>query len=341
MSRTYIKDFDIVEIEKIIYDITQDKFRAKQIFTWIHRGVSSFEEMTDIPVSLRNKLTESFSIYSYKILNLQKSSEGTRKYLFELEDGNAIESVLMKYKYGYTACISTQVGCKMGCGFCASTKCGFVRNLSAGEIVEQVLSIQRESGSRVAKIVFMGIGEPLENYDNVIKAINLLNNPSGLNIGLRNISISTCGLIPQINQLAKENLPITLSISLHAPNDIIRNKIMPINRKYPIKELISASKEYAKATKRKIYFEYVMIENVNDGEKEAYELSRLIKGMLAHVNLIQLNPIGQKEYKRSNPIRIKKFMDVLKSEGISVTLRRELGSKIDAACGQLRLKKNL
>lgn len=340
MNRAYIKDFDIEEIEKIIYDITQEKFRAKQIFTWIHRGITTFDEMTDIPISFRGKLKESFSIYSFKVISLQKSPEGTSKFLFGLEDGNAIESVLMKYKYGYTACISTQVGCKMGCRFCASAKCGFVRNLSSGEIIEQVLSIQRETGNRIAKIVFMGIGEPLENYDNVIKAIKLLNNPLGLNIGLRNISISTCGLVPQINQLAKENIPVTLSISLHAPNDIIRSKLMPINKRYPVKELINACKEYIKITNRKMYFEYVMIENVNDREKEAYELSGLIKGLLAHVNLIQLNPIGQKELKRSNPGRIKKFVEVLKSQGISVTLRRELGTKIDAACGQLRLKKN-
>ena len=340
MRRLYLKDLNVEEIEKIIYDITQERFRAKQIFTWIYRGVSSFDQMTDIPITLRNKLDEKFSIYSLEVKSLQKSSEGTYKFLFGLEDGNAIESVLLKYKYGYSACISTQVGCKMGCKFCASTKCGFVRDLSAGEIVEQILSIQRETGNRVSKIVFMGIGEPLENYDNVIKAIKLLNNPLGLNIGLRNISISTCGLIQEIRKLSTENLPLTLSISLHAPNDIIRNKIMPINKRYPVKELIAVCKEFTRITKRKVYFEYVMIDNVNDSEKEAYELSGLIKGMLAHVNLIQLNPIGQKEFKRSNPNRIKNFMEVLKSEGVSVTLRRELGSEIDAACGQLRLKKN-
>ncbi|MGE5329047.1 MAG: 23S rRNA (adenine(2503)-C(2))-methyltransferase RlmN [Deltaproteobacteria bacterium] len=340
MKKIYFKDLDIEEIEKIIYDITQEKFRAKQIFTWIHRGAASFEQMTDIPTALRNKLEQDFSIYSFEVRNLQKSSEGTFKFLFGLEDGNSIESVLMKYKYGYSACISTQVGCKMGCRFCASTKCGFIRNLSAGEIVEQILSIQRETGNRVSKIVFMGIGEPLENYENVIKAIKLLNNPLGLNIGLRNISISTCGLIPAIKKLETEKLPITLSISLHAPNDIIRDKIMPINKKYPIKELIAACKEYTKSTKRKIYFEYVMIDDVNDSEKQAYELSRLVKGILAHINLIQLNPIGQKEFKRSSPIKIKKFMEILESQGVSATLRRELGSEIEAACGQLRLKNN-
>jgi len=339
LKKVYLKNLNVEEIEKIIYDITQERYRAKQIFTWIHRGVCNFEQMTDIPIVLRNKLNEHFSIYCLEVRSLQKSSEGTFKFLFGLEDANAIESVLMKYKYGYSACISTQVGCKMGCRFCASTKCGLVRNLSAGEIVDQVLSIQRETGSRVSKIVFMGIGEPLENYDNVIKAIKLLNNPLGLNIGLRNISISTCGLIPEIKKLASENLPLTLSVSLHAPNDIIRNKIMPINRTYSVKEIIGACKEYSKITKRKMYFEYVMIDNMNDSEKEAHELARLIKGMLAHVNLIQLNSIGQQEFKRSNPSKIKKFIEVLESEGISVTLRRELGSEIDAACGQLRLKK--
>jgi len=338
LKKTNIKDLNIEDIEKIIYDITQEKFRAKQIFTWIHRGATGFDQMTDIPIALRNKLDDILSIYSLEVRNVQKSVEGTRKYLFGLEDGNAIESVLMKYKYGYSACISTQVGCKMGCRFCASMKCGLVRNLTAGEIVDQILSIQRETDCRVSKIVFMGIGEPLENYDNVIKAIKLLNNPIGLNIGLRNISISTCGLVPEINKLAKEKLPITLSISLHAPNDIIRNKLMPINIKYPIKQLLEACKNYIKVTKRKLYFEYVMISNINDGESEAHELARLTKGMLVHINLIQLNPVEQKDFKRSTIDRVKRFTQVLMEDGASVTLRRELGSDIEAACGQLRLK---
>ena len=339
MKKTNIKDLNVEDIEKIIDDITQEKFRAKQIFTWIYRGVTGFDQMTDIPIALRNKLSDILSIYSLEVKDVQKSTEGTRKYLFGLEDGNAIESVLMKYKYGYSACISTQVGCKMGCRFCASMRCGVVRNLTAGEIVDQVLSIQRETGDRVSKIVFMGIGEPLENYDNVIKAIKLLNNPIGLNIGMRNISISTCGLAPEIKKLAKERLPITLSISLHAPNDIIRNKLMPINIKYPIKQLLEACKDYNKVTKRKLYFEYVMINNVNDRESDAHELARLMKGMLAHINLIQLNPVAQNEFKRSTIDRVKRFTQVLMEDGASVTLRRELGSDIDAACGQLRLKR--
>jgi len=339
LKKTNIKDLNVEDIEKIIDDITQEKFRAKQIFTWIYRGVTGFDQMTDIPIALRNKLSDILSIYSLEVKDVQKSTEGTRKYLFGLEDGNAIESVLMKYKYGYSACISTQVGCKMGCRFCASMRCGVVRNLTAGEIVDQVLSIQRETGDRVSKIVFMGIGEPLENYDNVIKAIKLLNNPIGLNIGMRNISISTCGLAPEIKKLAKERLPITLSISLHAPNDIIRNKLMPINIKYPIKQLLEACKDYNKVTKRKLYFEYVMINNVNDRESDAHELARLMKGMLAHINLIQLNPVAQNEFKRSTIDRVKRFTQVLMEDGASVTLRRELGSDIDAACGQLRLKR--
>lgn len=339
MNKTYIKDLYIEEIEKIIYDITQDKFRAKQIFSWIQRGITGFEQMTDIPAALRNKLNDIFSIYSFKVISLQESSEGTMKFLFGLEDGNAIESVLMKYKYGYSACISTQVGCRMGCRFCASTGNGLVRNLSAGEIVEQVLSIQRETGNRVSKIVFMGIGEPLENYGNLIKAIKILNHAMGLKISMRSISVSTCGLIPEIKKLEKESLPITLSVSLHAPNDIIRNNIMPVSKKYPIRELIDTCRDYIKTTKRKLYFEYVMIENINDNESQAYELAKLVKGLLAHINLIQLNETRKENFKRSSPEKIRKFMNILRKEGISVTLRRELGGEIDAACGQLRLKK--
>lgn len=341
MEEINLKDLYIEELEKILYDISREKYRAKQIFRWIHRGVCSFGEMTDLSAQLREELTRRFSISCLKMLNVQKTDDGTRKYLFELSDGNAVESVLMKYKHGNSACLSTQVGCKMGCRFCASEKCGFVRNLTAGEIVDQVLTIQRDIGERISSIVFMGIGEPLDNYENTIKAMKLLNHPEGLNIGYRHISVSTCGLIPAINRLAGEKLPITLSISLHASNDKIRDKIMPINKKYKIDDLLEACKNYIKTTNRRISFEYIMILNLNDSEKEARELASLLKGMLAHVNLIRFNEVSGKDFKSSSMDRIKKFKETLERSGIETTVRRELGNEIEAACGQLRLKRKL
>ena len=333
-----LRDLNIEEIEKILYDIKKEKYRAKQIFKWIYRGVDSLEEMTDIPLLLREQLNNVFFISSMKTLKLQRSSDDTNKYLFELKDGNTIESVLMKYKYGYSACLSTQVGCKMGCRFCASTKCGFIRNLSAGEIVGQVTAMQKGMDSRISKVVFMGIGEPLENYENTVKALKLLNEPNGLNIGYRHMSVSTCGLVSAILRLSEEKLPITLSVSLHAPNNKIRDQIMPINKKYNIDELLGACKKYTDITRRRISFEYVMIDNLNDSERDAAELVAKLKGMLAHVNLIPLNPVSGQGLVRSSADRVKKFKDVLEKRGIQTTLRRELGNEIEAACGQLRLK---
>ncbi len=338
MDKVNLKDLYIEEIEKLLYDINQEKYRAKQIFKWIYKGVCNIDEMTDISKPLREEISQGAFISCPEVLNVQHSSDDTYKYLFGLLDGNAIESVLMKYKYGYSACISTQVGCKMGCAFCASSKCGFVRHLTAGEIIDQVISMQRESGNRISKVVFMGIGEPLDNYENTIKALRLLNNPLGLNIGYRNISVSTSGLVPAILRLAEESLPITLSISLHAPNDRIRNQIMPVNKRYNINELINACKKYTNITRRRISFEYILIDNLNDSEKDAIELAAKVKGMLAHINLIPFNPVSERDFKRSSPDRVKRFLHVLTKKGIQTTVRRELGSEIEAACGQLRLK---
>lgn len=338
MEKKNLKDLNVDEIKKILYDINQEKYRALQVFKWLYRGVCSIDEMSDLPLTLRQLLSKDCFVSCLKILKVQQSADDTYKYLFELEDGNAIESVLMKYKYGFSACVSTQVGCKMGCKFCASTKAGFVRNLSSGEIVDQIISMQKNTGQRISKVVFMGIGEPLENYDNTVKALRLLNHSEGLNIGYRNMSVSTCGLVPQIKRLAEEKIPVTLSVSLHAPNNIIREKIMPVNKKYNIEELIQTCKKYAEVTKRRISFEYILISDVNDREKDAIELASKIKGMIAHLNIIQLNLVQGQDMKRSTSERAKRFIDIINKRGIKTTLRRELGSEIEAACGQLRLK---
>ncbi len=338
MDRIDLKDLYIEEIEKILYDIRQESYRARQIFKWIYRGVCSFSEMTDISKELRQELENRCVISCLEIRDVQQSGDGTSKYLFGLRDQNSIESVLMKYKYGYSACVSTQVGCRMGCRFCASSKCSFVRNLTAGEIVDQVITIQRETGERVSKVVFMGIGEPLENYENTVKAVKLLNSFLGLNIGYRNMSVSTCGLVPAILKLADEKLPITLSVSLHAPNDSIRSEIMPVNKKYNIKELLDACEKYYRATKRRISFEYVLIAGINDSDADARELAARLRGMLAHVNLIQLNTVQEGNYKRSSAERVSRFKNILEQKGIETTQRRELGTEIEAACGQLRRK---
>ena len=268
------------------------------------------------------------------------SSDGTQKFLFDILDGNAIESVLMKYHHGNTICVSSQVGCKMGCKFCASTGIKFVRSLSAGEIVEQVLAVERESGEKISNIVFMGIGEPLDNYDNVIYAIRILNNPKGLNIGARHISVSTSGIVPRIYDLAKENIQCTLSVSLHATNNEKRSQMMPINKKYSIEELIKACKDYINITNKRISFEYALAKDNNDNLEDAKQLVSLLKGMLCHVNLIPINKIENGNFVKSSNENIIKFRDYLNDNGIVATIRRELGSDIDAACGQLR-RKNL
>ncbi len=335
--KSNIKSFTLDELKNEMIALGEKGFRAEQIFKWLHQeNVQSFEEMTNISKEFREVLNEKYTINNFKIIKKLESKDGTKKYLFDILDGNAIESVLMQYKFGYSICVSSQVGCKMGCKFCASTGIPFSRSLEAGEIVEQILAVQREENVRISNIVFMGIGEPLDNYDNVIKAISIINNPKGLNIGTRHISISTSGLVPNIYRLAKENIQCTLSVSLHSSNNAKRSEMMPVNKMYPIEELITACKEYIKITNKRISFEYALAKDNNDNLGDAKELAKLLKGMLCHVNLIPINKIENGKYTKSTNDNIIKFRDYLNDNGIVATIRRELGSDIDAACGQLR-----
>ena len=336
-----IKDYDLDELKEEFLKLGEKAYRAEQVFKWIYvEEVTSFDDMTNISKELREKLKEVFSFHNFKILKKQQSVDGTKKYLFDILDDNAIESVLMEYHHGKTICVSSQVGCKMGCKFCASTGIKFARNLTAGEIVEQILAVQRDEQIRISNIVFMGIGEPLDNFDNVMKAIKILNNPKGLNIGARHISISTSGLVPKIYELADRDLQCTLSISLHATNDKKRSEMMPVNNAYNIEELMKACRYYISKTNKRISFEYALAKDNNDNLKDAEELAKLLKGMLCHVNLIPINKIENGEFTKSTNENIIKFRDYLNSKGIVATIRRELGSDIDAACGHLR-RKNL
>jgi len=336
-NKINLMDLSVDEIEKHLMELGIEKYRALQIFQWIAKGKKDFDEMTNLSKVLREKLKEKFNIGKLEIhQRLVSKIDGTIKYIFRLEDGNIIESVLMHYKHGYTACISSQVGCRMGCRFCASTGLGRERDLTAGEMLDQIITIQNAENLRIGNIVIMGIGEPLDNYDNVIKFLKLANSDKGLNIGYRHISVSTCGLVPEILKLAEEGIPITLSISLHAPNDEIRNMIMPVNKRYSIDKLIEACKIYIMKTRRRITFEYAMISGINDSSENALELAHRIKGMLCHVNLIPVNAVEGVDYKQSDKKRIEKFQEILEQHGIETTVRRELGSDIKAACGQLR-----
>lgn len=332
-------DYTIDQLTEIYMEkFNQKKYRATQTFKWLYQGVENIYEMSDLPLDLRKAMVEEFEIGHLEVKERRESQDGTVKFLFSMPDNTAIETVLMRYNFGDTVCVSSQVGCRMGCDFCASSKLDFNRNLTAGEIVEQVLKVSKITGRRVSNVVFMGIGEPLDNYDNVINAIRILNCEHGLNIGARHISISTCGLIPRILQLADENIPCTLCISLHASNDTIRNKIMPVNKAYDIKNLLLACKKYIEKTNRRITFEYAMIYGVNDSTRNACELSELLRGMLCHVNLIPINAIEDGKYRRSPNKTVMAFRDALNNRGVTATIRRELGSEIDAACGQLRRK---
>ena len=334
-----IKDYSLEELKEEIKEIGEKPFRAEQIYKWIYENrVSSFDEMTNLSLELREKLKQNYEIKEFKIITKQVSSDGTKKYLFDLLDGNAIETVLMEYHHGYSICVSSQVGCKMGCKFCASTGIPFIRNLTSGEIIEQIMAVERDTGVRISNIVFMGIGEPLDNYDNVVKAIRNINNPKGLNIGARHISISTSGLVPKIYKLAEENIQCTLSISLHATTDEQRSKMMPVNNSYNIEELLKACKDYIEKTHRRISFEYALAKENNDNLEDAKRLVKLLKGILCHVNLIPINKIENGEFTKSSNENIMKFRDYLNEHGIVATIRRELGSDIDAACGQLRRK---
>ena len=337
-----IKDYNLDELITEMENLGEKKFRAEQIFKWLYVDkVKEFDEMTNLSLELREKLKQNYTMCNFKILKKQESADGTKKYLFDVLDGNAIESVLMQYKYGKTICVSSQIGCKMGCKFCASTGLKFVRSLTAGEIVEQVLAVEQDIGDKISNIVFMGIGEPFDNYDNVMKAIKILNNQKGLNIGARHISVSTSGLVPMIYKFADEDYQCTLSISLHATNDEKRSKMMPINNRYNIKELMEACKYYINKTNKRISFEYALAKDNNDNLEDAKELVKLLKGMLCHVNLIPINKIENGEFTKSSNENIMKFRDYLNDHGIVATIRRELGSDIDAACGQLRIKESL
>ena len=336
-----IKDYNLEELKEELVAIGEKKYRAEQIFKWIYVDkVKKFDEMTNLSVELREKLKENYTMCNYKILRKQESSDGTKKYLFDVLDGNAIETVLMSYHHGYSICVSSQVGCKMGCKFCASTGIQFVRSLSSGEIVEQILAVEQDIGDKISNIVFMGIGEPFDNYDNVMKAIRIINNQKGLNIGARHISVSTSGLVPRIYDFANEDLQCTLSISLHATSNEKRSSMMPVNKRYPIEELMKACKDYIAKTNKRISFEYALAKDNNDNLEDAKELVKLLKGMLCHVNLIPINKIENGKYTKSTNENIIKFRDYLNDNGIVATIRRELGSDIDAACGQLR-RKNL
>lgn len=336
-----IKDYNLEELKEELVAIGEKKYRAEQIFKWIYVDkVKEFDEMTNLSVELREKLKENYTMCNYKILRKQESSDGTKKYLFDVLDGNAIETVLMEYHHGKTVCVSSQIGCKMGCKFCASTGIQFVRSLSSGEIVEQILAVEQDIGDKISNIVFMGIGEPFDNYDNVMKAIRIINNQNGLNIGARHISVSTSGLVPRIYDFANEDLQCTLSISLHATSNEKRSSMMPVNKRYSIEELMKACKDYIAKTNKRISFEYALAKDNNDNLEDAKELVKLLKGMLCHVNLIPINKIENGKYTKSTNENIIRFRDYLNDNGIVATIRRELGSDIDAACGQLR-RKNL
>lgn len=328
------------ELSESLKSLGLPTFRAKQVWQWLQqKGVSSFDEMTNLSNQLRDSLSEQYVIKFCEVERKSVSAlDGTVKYLFKLYDGQFIESVLMKYKYGYSLCVSTQVGCRMNCAFCATGVGGFMRNLSASEILSQIHAAQNDMDIKVSHIVLMGMGEPMDNYENVIRFLKLVNNDDGLNIGMRNISLSTCGVIPGIKKLQDENLQLTLSVSLHAPNDTVRTKLMPVNKKYPVDELLSACREYAQSTSRRISYEYAMFGGVNDSDECAVELANKLKGTLAHINLIPANDVTESGLKSSTPERIKRFSEILEKSGRNVTVRRSLGGDIDASCGQLRSK---
>ena len=335
-----IKDYNLDELKKELVEIGEKPFRAEQIFKWIYEEkVKDFDDMTNISLDLRKKLKENYTMCNYNILRKQESKDGTIKYLFDVLDGNAIETVLMSYHHGYSICVSSQIGCKMGCKFCASTGINFVRSLTSGEIVEQILAVEQDTGVRISNVVFMGIGEPLDNYDNVVNAIRIINNPKGINIGARHISVSTSGLVPMIYKLAEENIQCTLSISLHATTDEKRSSMMPVNNRYPVKEVIAAAGEYAQKTGRRVTFEYALVKGVNDSMEHADMLADRLKGILCHVNLIPLNEVKETGLTGADRKHAESFRTRLEQRGIPATVRRELGSDIDAACGQLRNKK--
>ncbi|MBQ6720238.1 MAG: 23S rRNA (adenine(2503)-C(2))-methyltransferase RlmN [Oscillospiraceae bacterium] len=334
-----LKSMTQPEIGAVLKELGQPAFRAKQVYSWLHKGVRSYDEMTNLPKGLRDVLSEKYPIHPPKVVRKQESSrDGTIKYLWELCDGNCVETVLMRYHYGNTVCISTQVGCRMGCAFCASTIGGRVRSLEPYEMLDEVLFTQVDSGLPISHIVLMGIGEPLDNFDNVMRFLELVNSEDGMNISMRHISLSTCGLVPKIDELAQKKLQISLAISLHGPNNEIRDKIMPVNKAYPIEVLLEACRRYYAATSRRIHFEYAMIDGVNDSKECARELLKRLKGLPAHVNLIPLNHVEESPLKPSSKAAVAAFQKTLEDGGVTATVRRTLGGDIDASCGQLRRK---
>ncbi len=335
----HIKSKTLGEMEHLFKDLGQPAFRAKQVYSWLHKGVGSYGEMTNLPKALRETLEQHYPITPPKPVRKQESQkDGTIKYLWELSDGNCVETVLMRYHYGNTVCISTEVGCRMGCAFCASTLGGLVRRLEPFEMLGQVLFTQVDSGLPVSHIVLMGIGEPLDNFDNVMRFLELVNSPEGMNISMRHISLSTCGLVPGIDKLAERKLQLTLSVSLHAPTDEVRNTIMPVNKAYDTEALLQACRRYYDKTGRRISFEYAMINGVNDTEEAAKTLLKRLKGLPAHINLIPLNHVEESPLKPSTRQAVMRFQQILEQGGVPATVRRTLGSDIDASCGQLRRK---
>ena len=337
MEKRCITSFTIEQLTALMKELGQPGFRAKQIFHWVHqKQAAEFSQMTDQPKALIARLEQDFYIAQHKVRRCQRSKDGTVKYLFELADGNCIETVLMRYNYGNTVCVSTQVGCQMGCRFCASTQGGRVRNLEAGEIAAEIYGVMRDTGERVSHVVLMGIGEPLDNFDNVMDFLEIVSCADGINIGMRNFSLSTCGLVPMIDKLAEKKLQLTLSVSLHAPENTMRSSMMPVNNAYPVEQLIAACRRYQQTTGRRISFEYSMVRGVNDSDQTAAMLAKLIRGMSAHVNLIPINPVDGSPYSASDDANVRRFQQRLMDLGVNATVRRRLGQDISAACGQLR-----
>lgn len=339
-DKTKIKSMTFEELEAFVESLGEKKFRAKQVFEWMHKGVRSFEEMTNLPKSFREKLTESAELEALETETLQVSKkDGTRKYLFRLPDGQFVESVLMKYSYGNTVCISTQAGCRMGCAFCASCEGGLIRNLTAGEILDQVLAVSRDMGQKVDHVVVMGVGEPFDNYENLSRFLENIHDPRGFGMSFRSITVSTCGILPGIDRFAEEFPQVTLAISLHAPNAQIRGRLMPVDRTYSFEKLLETARQYVKKTNKRITFEYILIDGVNDSPQQAEELAGTLKGILCHINLIPFNEVLGRGFSSARPERVRRFQEVLQKNGYEATVRRELGSDIDGACGQLRAKK--
>lgn len=336
-----IYDYPLEDLINYFEEIGETKYRASQVFDWLYvKRVKSFEGMSNLKKSLITFLNDNFKMDELKLVKKEEDVD-VKKYLFELFDGNKIEAVLMKHDYGNSICVSSQVGCNMGCSFCESGRLKKVRNLNAFELVEQILAVEKDIKARISHVVLMGIGEPFDNYDNVIKFIKIINDPKGINIGIRHITISTCGLVPKIKKFTSEKTGVNLAISLHAPNDELRSKIMPINKVYNIESIISTVKDYIKVTNRRVTFEYILLNDVNDSEEDAKELAKLLKGINCYVNLIPYNETSHIKYKTSKKVTIDKFYDILKKNNINVTIRREFGSKVSAACGQLRSEQTI